>query len=187
MINYSSYNDAWGISPSINNLQTHKKNKTEERFVNNKFNYEHNMKKKQKTYNKVNNYINFEDLLNCKECIKKLKKKLNENNNDNDNNSNSKNMIETFKNNVETFNDKMKNIILIFCKTKKSKDMLLILLIIAFIILSFFFVKGRGAETKGKDIEALAEAVSQAGFNMKYLKENFVMIPKNIVNFSPNL
>ena len=186
MINYSSYNDAWGISPSINNLQTHGKNKTEEHFVNNEFNYEHNnMKKKQKTYNKVNNYINFEDLLNCEDCIKKLKKKLNENNNDN--NINSKNMIETFKNKVETFNDKIKNIILIFCKTKKSKDMLLILLILAFIILSFYYVKGRGVETKGRDIEALAEAVSQAEFNMKYLKENFVMIPKNIVNFSPNL
>ena len=71
---------------------------------------------------------------------------------------------------------------------------MLILLILLFLILSFYFVYGRGIDTgtgEVEDIEALAEAVGSIDVNMKYIKENFIMIPKNMINFNniinPNL
>ena len=94
---------------------------------------------------------------------------------------------ETFKNKIEGFNSKVKNKLIILCDTKNKKNTMLILLILLFLILSFYFVKGRGIDSKDSNIQDLSEAVSDATLSMKYLKENFIMIPKNMINFNNNI
>lgn len=178
MINYSSYNDVWGISPDIPNKNNDNKvsenlKVSEELKVSENFSSSDNCEDTR--------CQQIEHILNCDKCLKKLKQKLNI--------ENFKETKETFGNGVINkfglFNNKVKNILLLFCDNDKKKRLMLLLLISLFIILSFLFVKGRGVESKSKDIEALAEAVGSIDIgSMKYLKENFIMIPKNMINFN---
>jgi hypothetical protein len=183
MINYSSYNDVWGITldtsqnklENYNNLNQENQENQENKVNNNKI---------------ITNYNSdcdiMDHILNCPKCLKKLKKKLQmkENYQKNDNNKLQESFSNLITNKISSFNTKIKNILLLFCDNKQKKYLVLILLIIIFIILSFEIIKGRGTETKATDIEALSEAVSSS--NMKFLKENFVMIPKSMMKTSIN-
>ena len=194
MINYSSYNDVWGISPDISNDNIKKVNDIDNiEKVNNtdNINYD-NFTSSDSCENIKCEHI--EHILNCDKCIEKLKKKLNLNENFNSKNISKETFVGEKKNNLILFNIKIKNILLSFCDNDIKKKFVLILLILLFIILSFYFVYGRGIDaTSGEveDIEALAEAVGSIDVNMKYIKENFIMIPKNMINFNnimnPNL
>tara|TARA_B100001121_G_scaffold169484_1_gene147977 strand:+ start:7463 stop:8047 length:585 start_codon:yes stop_codon:yes gene_type:complete len=194
MINYSSYNDVWGISPDISNDNIKKVNDIDNiEKVNNtdNINYD-NFTSSDSCENIKCEHI--EHILNCDKCIEKLKKKLNLHENFNSKNISKETFVGEKKNNLILFNNKIKNILLSFCDNDIKKKFVLILLILLFIILSFYFVYGRGIDaTSGEveDIEALAEAVGSIDVNMKYIKENFIMIPKNMINFNnimnPNL
>jgi hypothetical protein len=187
MINYSSYNDAWGISPRTEHL------KSNEKFNNIKDNNnKKNIIKKNNTKisNESNKCIDFDHILNCDKCLEKLKKKLNKNNKIKIKETFENNQVSFrifLKNTFEIINTKIKDFLLIFCTNKKSKKIFLVILIILFIVFSFVFVKDRGVESSDKNIEDLSEAIFEAQSNIKYLKENFIMIPKNLVNFTPNL
>lgn len=181
MINYSSYNDVWGITPNINKNTSNKVNET---FDSNTENLKSENAKSEnfKSNLQCENSIckNIDHILNCEKCLKKLKKKL---------------LIrepyqktkENFliKDKIFNFNSNIKNFLLMLCNNSDTKKKILLILFISlFLILSFYFVQGRGLESTSTDIEALAEAVSAVDLNMKYLKENFVMIPKNMINFN---
>tara|TARA_A100001015_G_C14869731_1_gene663826 strand:+ start:362 stop:928 length:567 start_codon:yes stop_codon:yes gene_type:complete len=183
MINYSSYNDAWGITP--NNKIQKNDNELKDNFTNIEKSIE--IKKNNETFTNIKSLKNkekchktcniVEDIINCPKCLELLKKKLNMNST----------IKETFKNKIEGFNSKVKNKLIILCDTKNKKNTMLILLILLFLILSFYFVKGRGIDSKDSNIQDLSEAVSDATLSMKYLKENFIMIPKNMINFNNNI
>ena len=177
MINYSSYNDVWGISPDI--LNKNSENNQNKKTLHENFNNNNSCN--------ITKCDSINHILKCEKCLKKLKKKLNIDESFTSSKNVSKenfsiNLIDKFG----LFNDKVKNMLLMLCDNNiKKKRLLLILLILLFIILSFLFVKGRGVESKSKDIEALAEAVGSIDVgSMKYLKENFIMIPKNMINFN---
>jgi hypothetical protein len=194
MINYSSYNDAWGISQDILNqnnqnisqdiLNQNNQNISHENNQNNQNisheNFNENINKPKNESRNINKCDSIEHILNCEKCLEKLKTYLNIE------------TKETFANSVTNkfrlFNYKIKNILLNLCDNNmKKKKILLLLFILLFIILSFLFVKGRGIDSESGDsnLEALAEAVGSIDIgNMKYLKENFIMIPKNMINFN---
>ena len=67
MINYSSYNDVWGISPDISNKNNEKVNDTDN------IKYE-NFTASDSSENTKCEYI--EHILNCDKCIEKLRKEL---------------------------------------------------------------------------------------------------------------
>ena len=194
MINYSSYNDVWGISPDISNDSIKKVNDIDNiKKVNDidNINYD-NFTSSDSCENTKCKHI--EHILNCDVCIEKLKNKLNLHENFNSENILKETFAHNKKNNLILFNNKIKNILLSFCDNNIKKKFVLILLILLFLILSFYFVYGRGIDTgtgEVEDIEALAEAVGSIDVNMKYIKENFIMIPKNMINFNniinPNL
>ena len=188
MIKYSSYNDVWGISPDISNKNNQNEKVNENFKINEKVNKIDNIKYDNFTSSdscENTRCDHIEHILNCDVCLEKLKKKLNIRENFNSKNVSKETFGTTVKNNLREFNDKIKNILLMFCDNNFKKKLILILLILVFLILSFYFVQGRGVDSTVGNIEALAEATALAGdFNMKYLKENFVMIPKNMINLN---
>lgn len=182
MINYSSYNEVWGLST--------------EKDENNKYIYE-------KMTNK-DNCCDLEHILNCPKCVEKIKKKLNIRNNNIKENFEKSNKVKKFnedkiffdftkyftiiKENLSKINNMVKIFLSTYCDNKIKKNILLFLLIFAFIIISFLFIKDRGIKIEDNDVEALADAVNNtSNIEMKYLKDNFIMIPKNIINLNPNL
>tara|TARA_Y100000590_G_C15656746_1_gene990937 strand:+ start:187 stop:762 length:576 start_codon:yes stop_codon:yes gene_type:complete len=188
MIKYSSYNDVWGISPDISNKNNQNEKVNENFKINEKVNKIDNIKYDNFTSSdscENTRCDHIEHILNCDVCLEKLKKKLNIRENFNSKNVSKETFGTTVKNNLREFNDKIKNILLMFCDNNFKKKLMLTLLILVFLILSFYFVQGRGVDSTVGNIEALAEATALAGdFNMKYLKENFVMIPKNMINLN---
>ena len=188
MIKYSSYNDVWGISPDISNKNNQNEKVNENFKINEKVNKIDNIKYDNFTSSdscENTRCDHIEHILNCDVCLEKLKKKLNIRENFNSKNVSKETFGTTVKNNLREFNDKIKNILLMFCDNNFKKKLMLTLLILVFLILSFYFVQGRGIDSTAGNIEAVAEASAMAGdFNMKYLKENFVMIPKNMINLN---
>ena len=194
MINYSSYNDVWGITPNISENKTTNDNcnKRVEHFTSHQDNdtSSNDTSSNVTSSNDISSCMSIEHIFKCKKCLKKLKKEL----------LNEqfitepfyKSSIETFSTKIDRFNTSVKNVLLFFCDNKEKKFLLLFFLITLFIILSFYYVKDRGVKEGdvGLDLkmEALAEATRDVNFaNLKYLKENFIIIPKNMINFNPNL
>ena len=214
MINYSSYNDVWGITPNISENKTTNDNcnKRVEHFTSHQDNdtssndtssnhissndtssnvtSSNDTSSNDTSSNHISSCMSIEHIFKCKKCLKKLKKEL----------LNEqfitepfyKSSIETFSTKIDRFNTSVKNVLLFFCDNKEKKFLLLFFLITLFIILSFYYVKDRGVKEGdvGLDLkmEALAEATRGVEFaNLKYLKENFIIIPKNMINFNPSL
>lgn len=193
MINYSSYNDAWGIKSQTSNLSNNKLNdisnieefRYEDKKVNNNYSNKKLIKK-----NNCEKCNNINDILECDECLLKLKKRLDMI----DEKPRSETLIETFTEQVGSFNLFVKNNLKDICNSKRKRQMLLLFLIILFIVSTFIFIKGRGVVGEGSeaDVEVLAEATeSGEGSKLKYLTnfnnmENFVLVPKSMIKFNNN-
>ena len=212
MINYSTYNDAWGVNPNssknmYDELSNKKSIKSEQFTSEDDYCYKcdnidkilncdkclNKLKEKlglvekfnSETFNsEKNDCNNYDRILNDDEFLNKLKVKL-ESNQKIENFSNSFKIKETFKNKIEGFNNNVKDFLLIFCDTPAKKKLLLALLVLLFLILSFLFIEGRGVETKETNIEDLTAVLNDQELgNMKYFTENFIMIPKKMINFN---
>jgi hypothetical protein len=191
MINYSSYIDAWGLSQDIL-----KKNIIDST---NKKEYNKDEIKMNESYCKLTKCDNMNHILNCDSCLKKLKDVLNvkdtykDKSNETFSNNFSNNFSNKISNNLKILNYKINNILLTLCDNYFKKMLILFLLVLLFIISSFQSIKGDGISSgDDSNIEAVSQAVTGSSndlisVNMKYIKENFVLIPKNLVNITPNL
>ena len=210
MINYSTYNDAWGVnlnsSENMYDELSNKKSIKSEQFTSednycykcdnidkilncekclNKLKDKLGFVEKFNTEkNNLDYHDNYDKLLNDDKFLNKLKVKL-ESNQKIENFSNSLKIKETFKNKIEGFNNNVKDFLLTFCDTPAKKKIILALLVLLFIILSFLFIEGRGIESEETNIEDLTAVLNDQDIgNIKYLTENFIMIPKKMINFN---
>ena len=201
MINYSSYNDAWGIKPQTSNLLNDTSNDISNdisRETNiEEFNYQDkkvnkiSINKKLIKKNNCRKCTNVNDILECDECLRKLKNRLNM-----IDDKPQTTFIETFTNNIEGFNFFIRTKLTDLCKNKRRRIIILIVLIIIFIVSTFIFIKGRGVKGDGSDadVQVLAEASTEASAeaseaSQKYFRnfnnmENFVLVPKSMVKFN---
>ena len=146
MINYSSYNDVWGIKPEIsenfnyNNFNNSNQNISNQNISNQNISSQNDLKKietfkKEETVNlnennQKTNQENFNELLNDDKFLKELKARL-------DIKDKKQSSIEKFTNGFDNFIDNMTNYL---CSNLRFRFLLSLFIFVLFLISCFYIV-----------------------------------------------